>query len=166
MPCCSPVNVQRIYWYLLHDDQDIMKLTTPDATPRQSAYAMQIINTEPRRRDVCHPRESTLPGLYSMFFARPDGTQVRVMWSLQPTTVTVSGQTRVTDMVGNDVGVSSLLSLSDAPVYVEGPLGKAFPQLRPRKRFSLIPRATSPAPKDRADGGMVILWEAAPCWNS
>jgi hypothetical protein len=115
------VNVQRIYWYLLHDDQDIMGLTTPDATPRQSAYAMQIINTELAGATFV-TRESTLPGLYSMLFTRPDGTQVRVMWSLQPTTVTVSGQTRVTDMVGNDIGVSSQLNLGDSPVYVEGPL--------------------------------------------
>jgi hypothetical protein len=115
------VNVQRIYWYLLHDDQDIMGLTTPDATPRQSAYAMQIINTELAGATFV-TRESTPASLYSMLFTRPDGTQVRVIWSLQPATLTVSGQTRVTDMVGNDVGVSGQLSLSDAPVYVEGPL--------------------------------------------
>jgi hypothetical protein len=115
------VNVQRIYWYLLHDDQDIMGLTTPDATPRLSAYAMQIINNELAGATFV-TRESTPSSLYSMLFARPDGTQVRVIWSLQPTAVTVSGPTRITDMIGNDVGLSSQLSLSDSPVYVEGPL--------------------------------------------
>ena len=121
-------NVERIYWYLLHDDQDIMGLTTPDATPRQSAYAMQVIGTELAGATFVQ-REATLNGLYSMLFTRTDGTPVRVMWSLQPLMLKVSGQTRVTDMVGNDVGVSNQLSLADAPVYVEGPLQGLPPAL-------------------------------------
>ncbi|MDE3083957.1 MAG: hypothetical protein KGJ37_01905 [Verrucomicrobiota bacterium] len=114
--------VERIYWYLLRDYQDMtLGLTAADATPKLSAFAMQILISKLSGATFVQ-REATADGLYSLLFTRADGSEIRIMWSLQPTTSAASGETRITDMVGNNVAIPAQLNLTDTPLYVEGPL--------------------------------------------
>jgi hypothetical protein len=114
--------VERVYWYLFRDyNQDLMGLVRDDplATPKP-AYAAMVAMTQQLRGAVFIQRDRTPSDLYSIGFRRPSGDQVRVMWSLQPRTVTASGVTGVTDMFGLALGSSGTLQLSESPIYVVG----------------------------------------------
>lgn len=114
--------VERVYWYLLRDHQDFtLGLMKPDATPRLAAYAMQTMVGRLSGAQFVR-RESTVPGLYSLLFARADGSSVRVLWSLQPVTLELSGHTGVTGLTGDALGAPAALALTDSPVFVEGPM--------------------------------------------
>jgi Glycosyl hydrolase catalytic core len=114
--------VQRIYWYDLVDDPNSpMGLYRPDGTARPSATALKVM-IQQLSGAAFQEEEPSADGVYSIFFTRPDGTQIRVMWSLQPTQFAVAGVTSVTDLLGNSVPVGGQLSLSDSPVYVAGTL--------------------------------------------
>jgi hypothetical protein len=67
-------------------------------------------------------KEASSTGLYSMLFQRGDGTPVRVLWSLTPVTITATGATKAMDMVGNWVAPTGAMTLTDTPIFVEGPL--------------------------------------------
>src|SRR5258708_4176517 len=84
-------NVERVYWYLFRDYQEFtMGLTYPDGTPKQSAFAMQAMIQELSGAHFVK-RETTAANVYSLVFAKADGKEVRVMWSLQPTTIPATG---------------------------------------------------------------------------
>ena len=114
--------VERVYWYLFRDyNEDLMGLvrSDPRATPKP-AYAAMAAMTQQLRDAEFVGRDATPPELYSMRFRRPSGEQVRVMWSLEPKTLTVSGVTGATDMLGRSLGTSGTLHLKESPVYVVG----------------------------------------------
>jgi hypothetical protein len=116
--------VARIYWYLLHDEHGLtMGLTRDNAarTPRPAFAAMATMIRELREARFVR-REASLPGLYSLVFERPSGVEVRVMWSLQPIAVQASGAESGEDYLGQKLAVLSPLNLTDAPVFVQGPL--------------------------------------------
>jgi hypothetical protein len=113
--------VERVYWYLLRDDENFtLGLTKSDATPKLSAYAMQVMIEKLSGAKFVR-RELTDEYLYSLLFAFDDGTPVRVVWSLKPLTVSSLGATTVTDLVGNSGPAPTTLDLTDSPIFVEGP---------------------------------------------
>ncbi|HWA10132.1 MAG TPA: glycosyl hydrolase [Opitutaceae bacterium] len=115
------VNVERVYWYLFRDYNNLsMGLTKDDATPKAAAFAMEVMIRELSGAGFV-TKEATANGVYSLAFSGPSG-EVRVMWSLQPTTLAVTGQTRVVDLSGNVVAMPDVLSLTDSPLFVEGPV--------------------------------------------
>ncbi|HVW20321.1 MAG TPA: hypothetical protein VHC86_03830 [Opitutaceae bacterium] len=122
-PLLLSAGAQRVYWYDYSDDVGIstMGLTDSSNTPRASGLAFKAMSQELSGANFVR-REASLPGLYSELFQRADGTQVRVMWSLDNASFAASGATKIVDMTGNPVAVTGTLKLSDAPVYVEGPL--------------------------------------------
>ncbi len=113
--------VERVYWYLLRDDENFaLGLTKADATPKLAAYAMEVMSEKLSGAKFVR-RELTDEFLYSLLFAQDDGTPVRVIWSLKPVTVFSLGATTVTDIVGNYSAAPTTLDLTDSPLFVEGP---------------------------------------------
>ncbi len=116
--------VQRVYWYLLRDYQDFtLGLTEADTTPKLSAYAMQTLINELSGAKFVR-REKTDPNIYSMLFQHADGTQVRVLWALNPVAVNLSvgTATTMTSMTGASLGAPTSVTLTDQPVFVDGML--------------------------------------------
>jgi hypothetical protein len=114
--------VQRIYWYMLADDQGIvMGLNAPTGQAKPAALAMRTMASELAGASFA-AKEPTLDGVYSLRFQRPSGDSVRVMWALQPATLSVQGATSATDISGQPVDLTNGLALTDSPVFVEGPL--------------------------------------------
>ena len=117
-------DVQRVYWYLFRDYQEFnMGLVRDDArrTPKPAYVAMAAMIRQLHGANFV-TREKTPEDLYSLVFARPSGEEVRVLWSLKPTTVAARGATTVTDLQGKPIGVTSQLYLDDSPIFVSGPL--------------------------------------------
>ncbi len=113
--------VERVYWYLLRDYEDFtLGLTQADATPKLSAYAMQVMIQKLSGAKFVR-RELTDEYLYSLLFEFDDGTPVRVVWSLKPVTVSSLGATTVTDLLGHSSAAPAALDLTDTPLFVEGP---------------------------------------------
>jgi hypothetical protein len=114
-------NVERVYWYLLRDYNNLsMGLTKDDATPKAAAFAMEVMIRELSGRRFVS-RETTAAGVYSLVFSGTAG-DVRVAWALQPTQVAITGQTRITDLDGNQVSAADALTLTDSPVFIDGPV--------------------------------------------
>lgn len=130
------VNVERVYWYLLHDYEDFtMGLTTADARPKLAAFAMQVmINELTDARFV--RRDATAPGLYSMLFVRPSGEEVRVMWSLERTSIAADGATRIVNLEGRTREIPGRISVDDNPLFISGKLTALPPP--PSTRVSQI----------------------------
>lgn len=115
-------HVQRIYWYLLRDYQDFtLGLTNADATPKRSAYALQTLIQELSGAKFVR-RESTDPNIYSILFQHTDGSQVRVLWSINPVTLNLSGYAALSSMTGDPIGRPPTVTLTDEPIFVDGPL--------------------------------------------
>jgi hypothetical protein len=117
-------DVQRIYWYLFRDYQQFnMGLVRDDAqrTPKPAYVALAAMIQQLRGANFV-TREKTPEDIYSLVFARPSGEEVRVLWSLKPTTVAASGVTKAADINGKPIGVTSQLYLDDSPIFVTGPL--------------------------------------------
>ena len=115
-------SIERVYWYLLRDYEDFtMGLTGADARPKPASFALQVMARELSDARFVR-RELSSTGLYSILFVRPSGEEVRVIWTLQPTTIAPTGATRVVDIEGGVHSVASLISLNDAPVFVTGTL--------------------------------------------
>lgn len=114
-------NVERVYWYLLRDYNNLsMGLTKDDATPKAAAFAMEVMIRELSGRNFV-AKENTASGVYSLVFSGPTG-DVRVAWALQPTQVSITGQTGIVDLNGNQVGAADGLTLTDSPVFIAGPV--------------------------------------------
>lgn len=114
-------NVERVYWYLLRDYNNLtMGLTKDDATPKAAAFAMEVMIRELSGRGFV-AKENTASGVYSLVFSGPTG-DVRVAWALQPTQVSITGQTGIVDLNGNQVIATEGLTLTDSPVFIEGPV--------------------------------------------
>jgi hypothetical protein len=89
-------------------------------------------------------REPTWSDVYSIIFKRPGGEEVRVMWSLSPRSMPVEARGRLTvvDIMGEEETLQPVngrvtLRLSDAPVYVRGPVD-ALPAPDPAAAKALI----------------------------
>jgi hypothetical protein len=67
-------------------------------------------------------RDKTPREIYSVRFRRAGGDDVRVMWSLAPREVAVSGVTGVTDMLGRSLPFDGALLLGESPIFVTGAL--------------------------------------------
>jgi hypothetical protein len=113
--------VEKIYWYLLHDDYgEPMGLYTSDMTPKLAASAMATLINELSGAPFIK-KETTPANVYSMLFQRTTGVQVRIMWSTASNiSVTLGGVTGAVDMLGNPLGSSGAYTLSDAPIFIEG----------------------------------------------
>jgi hypothetical protein len=122
-PLLLSAGAQRVYWYDYSDDVGIstMGLTDSSDTPRASGLAFRAMSQELSNAAFVR-REPSLPGLYSILFQRGDGTPVRAMWSLNNASFPASGASKIVDMTGNPVAFTGSISLSDAPIYVEGSL--------------------------------------------
>lgn len=114
--------VERVFWYLFRDyNETPMGLVRADDTnsPKLAFNAMTTL-TRQLRDGVFVARDDTAPEIYSLTFRRPSGEAVRVMWSIEPRSVIVTGVTNVTDMLGQSLGAGGELHLSESPVFVEG----------------------------------------------
>jgi hypothetical protein len=100
-----------------------MGLIRDDArrTPKPAYLAMSAMIQQLRGTNFV-TREKTPETMYSLVFARPSGEEVRVLWSLEPVTVSASGATGVVDINGKPIEVTSQLRIDDSPVFVTGPL--------------------------------------------
>jgi hypothetical protein len=117
-------DVQRIYWYLLHDYQEFnLGLVRDDATrtPKPAYVAMATMIQQLRDANFV-TREKTPGNIYSLVFVRPSGEEVRVIWSLKPVAVAASGATKVVDINGQAVEDTGQLKIDDSPCFVTGPL--------------------------------------------
>lgn len=120
-------NVERVYWYLFRDYEDFtMGLTTADARPKLAAFAMQVMVNELTNARFVR-REATTPGLYSMLFVRPSGEEVRVVWSLESTSLAADGATRIVDLEGRTRTITSRISVDDSPLFISGQLAALPP---------------------------------------
>ena len=121
--------VERVYWYLFRDyNEALMGLVRSDplATPKPAFTAFATMTTQ--LRDAAFVgRDVTPADLYSFCFRRPSGENVRVMWSLEPRTLAMSGVTGATDLMGRALGSAGELRLSDSPIYVTGEV-QGFPK--------------------------------------
>lgn len=120
--------VERVYWYLLHDYANFsMGLLRADGplTPKPGLAAMaHMIRELGEARFI--ERDRTPLDLYSLRFRQPGGDDVRVMWSLRPRTLRVSGVTRAMDLTGQPLADTGELRLDEAPVFVTGAV-QGFP---------------------------------------
>jgi hypothetical protein len=115
-------NVQRVYWYLFRDYQDFkMGLVRDDAALTQKpAFAAMQAMVQQLRGTRFAAKDNTPRDIYSLRFRRAGGSDVRVMWSLQPRTVAVSGVSGIADIRGENVPFDGTLNLSESPIYVAG----------------------------------------------
>ena len=120
--------VERVYWYLLYDNpsQDdgvnLGLLPSSLSIPPKPAYvAMTTLTTQLQGAQFVR-REGTPNSTYSLLFQRSDGTQVRILWALNPMTVFVTGATGAVDMLGNTLPLSGSFALTPSPIFVSGAL--------------------------------------------
>ena len=117
-------DVARTYWYMFRDDPDaVMGLVQNDSaqTPRLAYTAMaNLIRQLYGARFV--ERESTPLDFYSLRFADRDQKELRILWSLTPRRLTVSGVDKALDMLGNVVASAGTLDVNESPLIVFGPL--------------------------------------------
>src|SRR5581483_6328501 len=116
--------VERVYWYLLHDYNDLsMGLLRDDgrhaAKPAYLALATMIRQLRGAR---FVRREPAADGFYSLVFVRPSGEETRVVWSLKPMAVAIGREAKVVDLRGQDLETDGHLQVDDSPVFVTGPL--------------------------------------------
>jgi len=112
--------VQRVYWYLLHDDSgEPMGLYQANMTPKPAAQAMRTLISELNGAAFVS-KEKTPAEVYSLLFQGSNGRQVRIMWSLASRAVNLGGVSRAVDMLGNPLSPAGSYVLSDAPIFVEG----------------------------------------------
>lgn len=113
---------ERIYWYLFRDHQGMaMGLVRGDArSTRRPAYDALTTLTEQLRGARFVRREATPPELYSILFMRPDREEVRVLWSVKPRRLELTGARQVVDLSGVPVPVGGGFDVGDSPVFVSG----------------------------------------------
>jgi putative glycosyl hydrolase len=133
--------VERIYWYLFRDYGAFatMGLVHSDSahTPKKACLAMRtLISAIGNARFV--RREATAGGLYSLLFERDSGTQVRVIWSLQPLSLSVPASCTAVGMLGAGLPAGATPVVGGEPIFVEGP-------------FSGLPPAETDGPRVIAD---------------
>jgi hypothetical protein len=117
-------DVQRVYWYLLHDYQDfVMGLVRDDAgrTHRPSFVALATMIQQLKGAHFIQ-REQTLGDLYSMLYQRENGGELRIVWSLTPRHLVLTGATGEVTMAGQASTPGTGFDLDDSPVYIAGPL--------------------------------------------
>lgn len=114
--------VERFYWYLLHDLPGLpMGLFRDDEehTPKPAATAFTTLLQQ--LRGARFVRRETTPGsFYSLVFTRPNGEDLRVVWSLTPTTLPTGGMKAVTDLQGRPAPLTDPLHLDDSPIFIQG----------------------------------------------
>jgi hypothetical protein len=117
-------HVERVYWYLFRDYNDLrMGLARGDAsvTQKRAFAAMRTMTAE--LKNACFiARDQTPADMYSIRFRRSGGEDVRVMWSLSPRELNVTGVTRAVDLDGRALEGSEILRLSESPIFVTGEL--------------------------------------------
>lgn len=124
-------DVQRVFWYLLHDDQGLnMGLFRDDAAhtakPASRAYATLV---EQLRAARFVRRDPTRADFYSLVFAPATGPEVHLVWSLHPTRIAVSGPATAVDYQGRPIALAGPLEVDDAPVFVRGTLAELPPPI-------------------------------------
>lgn len=114
--------VERSYWYLLHDHQGLpMGLFRDDEAHTAKPAATAFTTLLQQLRGARFVRRETTPGsFYSLLFARSNGEDVRVVWSLTPTTLPIAGMKAVTDFQGRSVPLNAPLRLDDSPLFIQG----------------------------------------------
>lgn len=133
--------VAKAYWYLFRDYGPFATMglvRSPDDPQGRYAIKPSYVALATMIRQLagmkCVKSEATTDGVYSVLFARTGAPDVRVMWAA-PTTrrivVDAAGSLSVTDMMGARTEVAAHagkvgLDLTDAPVYVQGPV-RALP---------------------------------------
>lgn len=118
------VDVQRAYWYLLRDYQELtMGLVhdNPLRTRKPAFIAMQTLVQQLRGATFVR-RERTPDDLYSVLFLGEDGVERRVLWSLSPISIPARGATSVVDIRGMPSAPGPSLRLDDSPLFVTGRL--------------------------------------------
>ena len=114
--------VERVYWYLLQDYQEFeMGLLKRDSAPRKSYLALKTLQKELQGMRFIK-REASEDDLYSMLFADNSGKEVRILWTISPTSKHYNLKTSdgVVDMLGNSVDLSNGIDLTDEPLYIRG----------------------------------------------
>ncbi len=117
-------DVPRIYWYLFRDDGPFtMGLVRNDAarSPKPAYHALATLIRQLRGARFLR-REATPADLYSLVFRRPGGEEVRVLWSLSPRQLKLTGATGAADLAGRPVKLAAALTLDDSPLFVTGAL--------------------------------------------
>jgi hypothetical protein len=114
--------VERIYWYLLHDYQGLgMGLFQENeknrvTKPAARAYAALV---EELRGARFVRRETTRSDFYAMTFT--NGTEdVRVVWSLTPTAIGTREVTCAVDCLGQVLPPADQLQITESPVFLRG----------------------------------------------
>ncbi|HWA08592.1 MAG TPA: hypothetical protein VG838_03910 [Opitutaceae bacterium] len=116
--------VQRVYWYAFQDENDLtMGLVRNDGPhTAKPAYTALATLAEQLRHARFVGRDDTPEDLYSLRFERPSGEAVRVVWSLQPRPVTLTGAKAAVDLEGRAVPPNGTITLNDSPLFFSGPL--------------------------------------------
>lgn len=139
--------VERTYWYLLHDYQGpAMGLFRNDAdrTPKPAATALTTLARQLRGAGFVR-REETSADFYSLVFATLTGDEVRVVWSLIPTSLPTDGVTAATDLQGRPLGLGDTLRIDDSPLFIKGaptrlpPASAAITLANAARDFSSVP---------------------------
>lgn len=145
--------VERIYWYLLRDYDAFatMGLVHADAasTPKPAYQALKTLQAAIGTARAAG-REPTLAGFYSVLFRRTDGTEVRIVWSLQPRTLYLPAGCRATTMLGDPV-TGAAVEVGDAPLFIEGPLS-GLPPADPDQPRRLATSSADFAGRQDAEG--------------
>ena len=126
-------DVPRIYWYLFRDHEDFtMGLVHRDdaRTPKPAYFAYATLIQQLQGAKFLQ-REATPPDLYSLVFRKPDGKEVRVLWSLTPRTLKLTGANAAVDIAGQPVAPGEL-AIGESPLFVTGPL-RGLPPASPER---------------------------------
>ena len=130
---------EKIFWYLFRDYAEFatMGLVHSDNNPTgrytpKPAYVAYANMTRQLSDARFVRREATLKDVYSLLFQRPGNgvpQDVRVLWALTPVTLNVKTNAPLTvvNMMGEKsalqpVGGTVQLALTDAPLYLQGPI--------------------------------------------
>ncbi|HEY5792416.1 MAG TPA: hypothetical protein VIS74_03900 [Chthoniobacterales bacterium] len=134
-------NVEKFYWYHLRDDRSFPSsgvLRSPEDpkgrhTPKPSYAAYANLIRQLNAATFVKREPALNEGVYSMLFNR-GGEEIRVLWSLEPVTLTAKAGVPLTvvDLMGVSRTVEPSggvvnLPLTDIPVYVFGSLSDLPP---------------------------------------
>jgi len=117
--------VERVYWYLFKDHQQFkMGLIKDEGGSQAHRRAFTALKTlmEQLRGASFSARESTDEDVYSFLFSTPEGEQIRVMWSIDEASHEVQCSGQAVDITGRKLDTTKAIMLSDAPIYVKGPI--------------------------------------------
>ncbi len=116
--------VQHVYWYLFRDYQTFTMglVHDDDARTRKPAFTAMATMIQQLKDAHFVRREKTPDDLYSLLFQNLSSEEVRVLWSITPRHLALTGATAGVAMAGEPLVLGESIDLNDSPIYLTGPV--------------------------------------------